>query len=99
MFSACRRVRLQNASDKLKIGLDKKDTIKNYSKILERIDRPREKNSRVAQDYRIEVTADANKNNAIRLDWQRESQSDQKNQFCGVYCLRTNIPDWSEGQL
>jgi hypothetical protein len=59
----------------------------------------REKNRRVAQDYRIEVIADADKNNTIRLDWQRESQSAQKAQHCGVYCLRTNIPDWSEEQL
>jgi transposase len=59
----------------------------------------REKNRRVAQDYRNEVTANGNKNNAIRLDWQRESQSAQKAQHCGVYCLRTNIPDWSEEQL
>jgi ribosomal protein L32 len=73
--------------------LDKKGTIKNYAKILERIDRLREKNRRVAQDYRIEVIADADKNNAIRIDWQRESQSVQKDQNCGVYCLRTNIPD------
>ncbi len=51
------------------------------------------------QNYRIEVTADADKNNAIRIDWQRESQRAQKDQHCGVYCLRTNIPDWSEEQL
>jgi hypothetical protein len=34
-----------------------------------------------------------------RIDWQRESQSAQKDQHCGVYCLRTSIPDWSEEQL
>jgi hypothetical protein len=30
------------------------------------------------QNYRIEVTADADKNNAIRIDWRRESQRAQK---------------------
>src|SRR5664280_179361 len=92
-------VRLEEALDKLNAGLDKKGTIKNYAKILERIARLREKNSRVAQDYGIEVIADDEKNNAIRIEWQRELQSDQKDQHCGVYCLRTNIPDWSEEQL
>jgi len=92
-------VRLEEALAKLNAGLDKKGTVKNYVKILERIGRLREKNSRVASDYRIEVTADADKNNAIRIEWQRESQSDQKDQHCGVYCLRTNIKDWSEQQL
>jgi transposase len=92
-------VRLEEGLDKLNAGLDKKGTTKNYAKILERIGRLREKNSRVAQDYSIEVIADADKNNAIRIEWKRELQSDQKDQHCGVYCLRTNIPDWSEEQL
>ena len=92
-------VRLEEGLDKLNAGLDKKGTIKNYAKILERIGRLREKNSRVAQDYSIEVIADADKNNAIRIDWQREPKSAQKDQHCGVYCLRTNIKDWSEEQL
>jgi transposase len=92
-------VRLEEGLDKLNAGLDKKGTIKNYVKILERIGRLREKNSRVAQDYCIEVIADDEKNNAIRIDWRRQPQCDQKDQHCGVYCLRTNIPDWSEEQL
>src|SRR5450631_127142 len=92
-------VRLEEGLDKLNTGLDKKGTTKNYAKILERIGRLREKNSRVSQDYSIEVIADADKNNAIRIEWKRELQSDQKDHHCGVYCLRTNIPDWSEEQL
>jgi transposase len=92
-------VRLEEALDKLNAGLDKKGTIKNYAKILERIGRLREKNSRVAQNYCIEVTADDEKNNAIRIKWRREPQSEQKDHHCGIYCLRTNIPNWSEEQL
>ena len=92
-------VRLEEALNKLNAGLDKKGTVKNYAKILERIGRLREKNSRVSPDYRIEVKADDEKNNAIRIEWQRELQSQQKDQHCGVYCLRTNIKDWSEEQL
>ena len=92
-------VRLEEALNKLNAGLDKKGTVKNYAKILERIGRLREKNSRVAQDYRIEVIADDEKTNAIRINWQREFKSAQKDQHCGVYCLRTNIKEWSEEQL
>jgi transposase len=92
-------LRLEEELDKLNVGLDKKGTTKNYAKILERIGRLREKNSRVSQEYSIEVIADADKSNAIRIEWKRELQSDQKDQHCGVYCLRTNIPDWSEEQL
>jgi transposase len=91
--------RLEKELDKLNSGLNKKGTIKNYAKVLERIGRLREKNSRVAQDYRIEVIADDEKNNAIRIEWKRDPKSNQKDQHSGVYCLRTNIPDWSEEQL
>ncbi|MFA5920496.1 MAG: IS1634 family transposase [Methylococcaceae bacterium] len=92
-------VRMEAALDKLNAGFDKKGTIKNYAKILERIGRLREKNSRVAQNYCIEVTADDEKNNAIRIKWRREPQSEQKDHHCGSYCPRTNIPNWSEEQL
>ena len=53
--------RLEAALDQLNAGLDKKGTVKNYVKILERIGRLREKNSRVASDYQIDVTPDADK--------------------------------------
>ena len=92
-------VRMEEALDKLDMGLNKKGTVKKYSKILERIGRLREKNQRVSPDYRIAVIADNEKKNAIRIEWKREPQSEQKDQQCGVYCLRTNIPDWSEEQL
>ena len=92
-------VRMEEALNTLHAGLNKKGTIKKYTKILERIGRLREKNRRVAQDYRIEVIADDEQKNAIRIEWQRKPQRAQKDQHCGVYCLRTNIPDWSEEQL
>jgi transposase len=92
-------LRLEQALDKLKAGLDKKGTVKNYAKILERIGRLREKNSRVAHGYRIDVIPDTDKNNAIKLEWQREPLSAQQDLNRGVYCLRTNIQDWPEQQL
>ena len=91
--------RLEMALDQLHGGLGKKGTIKNYAKILERIGRLREQHSRVASDYKIEVVADDEKNNATAIEWKREPQSEQKDRNCGVYCLRTNIKDWSEQQL
>ena len=91
--------RLETALDQLHAGLDKKGTIKNYVKILERIGRLREQHRRVASDYKIQVIADEAKINATAIEWKREPQSEQKDQHCGVYCLRTNIKDWSEQQL
>ncbi|MGG7055769.1 IS1634 family transposase, partial [Nitrosomonas sp. ANs5] len=80
-------------------GLNKKGSIKRFDKILERIGRLREKNTRVAQDYRIEVIADDAKQHAIRIDWQYAPDSSQKDQQCGLYCLRTNLSDWDEDKL
>jgi transposase len=92
-------VRMEEALNKLDAGLSKKGTIKNYIKILERIGRLREKNSRVSSDYQIEVIADDAKKNAIRIEWKLQAQAEKKDQHCGIYCLRTNIPHWSEQQL
>jgi len=78
--------------------LGQKGTTKNYAKILERIGRLREKTAASLKTTVLKLLR-CDKNNAIRIEWKREVQSDQKDQHCGVYCLRTNIPDWSEEQL
>lgn len=91
--------RLEEALKKLNAGLSKKGTTKKYAKVIESVGRLREKHPRVAGDYRIDVVGDEDKINAIRIDWKREPKSDKKDQDCGVYCLRTNIPDWTEQQL
>ena len=64
-----------------------------------RIGRLHEKKNRVAQDYRIKVIAAAAKQHAIRIDWQYAPDSSQKDQQCGLYCLRTNFSDWDEDKL
>jgi transposase len=92
-------IRLEEALNNLHTGLGKKGTTKNYEKILQKIGRLREKNSRVAADYQIDVLPDDKKNNAIAIQWQRQPASQKKDQNSGVYCLRTNISDWSEEQL
>ena len=92
-------VRLEEALENLHTGLSKKSTTKNYEKILQKIGRLCEKNSRVAADYQIDVIPDDKKNKAIAIQWQRQPGCQKKDQNSGVYCLRTNIPDWSEQQL
>jgi transposase len=91
--------RLEAALAQLQAGLKQKGTLKNYAKVLERIGRLREKNSRVAQDYQIDVTSDAEHKNAVAITWHRQAPSAEKDCHCGVYCLRSNIPDWPEEQL
>lgn len=91
--------RLEAALTQLQAGLNQKGTVKNYAKVLERVGRLREKNSRVAKDYQIDVTPDAQHKNAVAIIWHRQAPSAEKDRHCGVYCLRSNIPDWPEEQL
>lgn len=92
-------VRFETALTQLHEGLSKKGRMKNYAKVLQKIGRLREKNSRVAGDYQIDVIADEDKTNAIAIQWQRRPASEKKDQSSGTYCLRTNISDWPEQQL
>jgi len=91
--------RFEQALEKLHQGLSKKGTIKRYEKVLETIGRIKQKNSRVAQDYDIEVTADAHKKNAVSITFKRSEKSQDKDKLAGVYCLRSNRLDWTEEQL
>ena len=90
---------MEEALTQLHAGLSKKGTTKDYEKILQKIGRLCEKNSRVANDYLIKVIPDEKNKKAIAVEWERQPASAQKDQCGGIYCLRTNIPDWSETQL
>lgn len=79
--------------------MNKKGTVKKYEKIVERIGRLRDKHSIVSEDYSITVIPDEHKKEAIAIEWQRNSKSNDNDRNCGVYRLRTNIENWSEQQL
>ena len=90
--------RFEESLQSLNDGLSKKRTVKSYDKILERIGRLKQKNSRVSSHYSIDVIADEKKEKALRIDWKRQANTKQDNR-AGVYCLRTNIQEWDEKQL
>jgi transposase len=91
--------RFELALSTLNDGLSKKSTVKKYDKIMERIGRLKEKNTRVASNYSITVIADENKEKALRIEWKQTSKASERDQQAGVYCLRTNIIDWNEARL
>lgn len=91
--------RFEQALTKLHQGLSKKGTVKRYEKILERIGRLKQKYSRVAQVYQLEIATDDNKINALSLSFKRLDKSTEKDQLSGTYCLRTNVKHWSETTL
>jgi transposase len=89
--------RFEQALSQLNEGLHKKGCTKRYDKVLERIGRLKQTHSRVANDYRIDVIADNEKIYAEQIHWQRNAT--EKDNLMGVYCLRTNIMDWTADTL
>ncbi len=80
-------------------GLHKKGRMKDHDKILMRIGRLTEKYARAAQHYDIDITKDPDSNKAIKISWKRNNKAGSQATHPGVYCLRTDLTDWSEKEL
>ncbi len=78
-------------------GLHKKNTVKNYEKVLQRIGRLKQKYARAAQHYEVHVDHDPVSGNATALRWERTTPVEDT--LPGVYCLRTDLEDWDERRL
>lgn len=74
-------------------GLEKKKNKKKYQSVLIRIGRLKEKYSRIAQFYQIDVQADDEHKHAIKITWTCDVEK-IINRFDGGYCLRTHGLDW-----
>jgi transposase len=93
------RERFEQALQKLHDGLSRKGTTKKYGKIMERIGRLREKYSRAAQHYHINVDHDPDSDNATAIRWQRREKPQSQATDPGIYALRTDLIDWDEATL
>jgi len=91
--------RFEEALKKLNSGLHKKQCLKKYTKVMEKIGRLREKNSRVSRQYTIKVEKDDVSGNATKITWQQTQAPNTKDTYPGVYCLRTSQSDWDESTL
>jgi transposase len=89
--------RFEAALEKLAEGLHKKGAVKRYEKVLERLGRLRQKYSRAAQYYEVNVEQDPASGKATAINWQRTKPIAET--LPGVYCLRTNEADWDEATL
>ena len=91
--------KFEEALLKLHHGLSTKGCTKRYNKVLESIGRIKQKYTRVAQDYDIKVSVDEKKINATAIIFKRLETSHKKDNLSGVYCLRSNILNWTEEKL
>ncbi len=91
--------RFIESMSKLEQGLHKKRYVKKYDKIIERIGRIKQKFSKAAKQYKIEVKKDKKTGNATTITWNHKADLKTKEGLPGVYCLRTNHTTLSEAQL
>jgi transposase len=91
--------RLEEALQKLSLGLTKKGCIKKYDKVMEQIGRLKEKYSVAAKSYQITVAKDEKSGHATLLTWVRNCPENTADAHPGVYCLRSNQDTWDEATL
>ena len=77
---------------KLQAGLSKPRGLpKDVAKIMERIGRAKQRFSRAAQHYQIEVTKDASGTQVRAITWTKRIKPGSAAMHPGVYCLRTTL--------
>lgn len=78
-------------------GLTKPRTTKRHDKVWLRIGRLKQRHSRAARYYEIDVDHDEASGCATAVRWQRTTSIDATHP--GVYCLRTNQDAWDDATL
>jgi len=88
-----------------KVGLNKKGCVKNYSKIVEKIGRLKEKYSKASARYKVTVIAPENDINnlskvkAVDILWEKKKPLTDAKNFDGCYVLRTNRIDLEDEEI
>ena len=88
------RQRFEEGLKKIAAGLTKKNGVKVYEKVMERIGRLKERYSRTARHFEIAVQKN-DKDQVISLSWSMK----EGEKTDGVYCLRTNRQGVNEQEL
>jgi transposase len=78
-------------------GLHKKRGTKRYSKVLERIGRLKQKHSRIAHYYDIDLEIQGD--TVVDIRWKLKPDTDMDDRFSGTYCLRSSRTDLSEKEI
>jgi transposase len=75
---------------KLNEGLEKKGCTKKYEKVMEKIGRLKQKYSKAAKNYVVNVKKRSKGGNAKEVAWKTKDVIASQDAHPGVYCLRTN---------
>jgi hypothetical protein len=92
------QVNFEKALRNIAEGLTKKNAKKDYKSILIRIGRVKERYSRIAQFYQIDVQTDSENKFAQAVTWKCNIEK-ATDRFDGSYCLRVYGLDWDSQKL
>ena len=84
---------------KLQVGLSKPRGTKDVAKIMERLGRAKQRYSRAAQHYLVEVTKDASGPLVQAITWSKRIKPGSAAMHPGVYCLRTTLVELDNATL
>ena len=84
---------------KLQAGLSKPRGTKDLGKIMERIGRAKQRWSRAAQHYEVEVTKEDTGKQVKAITWRKRVKAGSAAMHPGVYCLRTTLVDLDDATL
>jgi transposase len=84
---------------KLQAGLGKPRGTKDVAKIMERLGRAKQRYSRAAQHYQVEVTKDDTGTQVRAITWTKRIRPGSAAAHPGVYCLRTTLVELDNATL
>ena len=84
---------------KMRDGLSKKGCVKKYEKVVEKAGRLKQKYSKAAKNYNVNIEKDSKGENAKEITWKLKEPIDSQDSHPGVYCLRTNWKESDEATL
>jgi transposase len=84
---------------KLQAGLSKPRGTKDLAKIMERLGRAKQRYSRAAQHYQVEVTKDDSGTQVRAITWTKRIKPGSAAAHPGVYCLRTTLVELDNATL
>jgi transposase len=84
---------------KLQAGLSKPRGTHDVAKIMERIGRAKQRYSRAAQHYQVELTKDDTGTRVLTITWTKRIKPGSAAAHPGVYCLRTTLVELDNATL
>jgi transposase len=84
---------------KLQAGLSKPRGTKDLAKIMERLGRAKQRYSRAAQHYTVEIAKDDSGTRVRAITWTKRIKPGSAAAHPGVYCLRTTLVEWDNATL